>query len=284
MDRFSRFNPKVTLLFFFVEIVLVIAVFNPILTAMSFAAACIYKIMLNGKKGISYIFKFALPLIAVVMLFNFIFAHYGATVLFEIRMMHFTFEALFYGFAQGLMLASVLLWFNLYSQVITSERFLAVFGRLAPNIAMLFSMVLTFIPRLKKNAQEINEARVLINTNESRMKKSIGNFSALITMTLEESIETADSMKARGFNEKRTVYSKYSFSLRDLIMLIFIIVSAVLVIAFKAMGALVFIYEPVIAVGEMSIVAAALYALLAFLPVMINAWEGVKWYYLKQRA
>lgn len=284
MDRFSRFNPKVTLLFFFAEIVLVIAVFNPVLTAVSFISACIYKIMFDGRNGFVYILKFTLPLIFFVMLFNFIFAHYGATVLFEIRMMSFTLESLFYGFAQGLMLASVLLWFNLYSQVITSERFLSVFGRFAPNAAMIFSMVLSFIPRLKKNVAEINEARALMNTTESKLKKSIGNFSALITMTLEESIETADSMKARGFNEKRTVYSKYRFSAADLIMLIFIAVSAVLVIVFKATGGLVFIFEPVISMGKLSAAAVISYCLLAFLPVIINFAEGVRWYYLKQKA
>lgn len=284
MDRFSRLNPKVTLLFFLVEIVLVIAVFNPVLTAVSFASACIYKIMLDGRKGLLYIVKFALPLILLVMLFNFIFAHYGATVLFEFRMMNFTLESLFYGFSQGLMLASVLLWFNLYSLVITSERFLSVFGRFAPNAAMIFSMVLSFIPRLKKNAAEINEARALINTGESRLKKSIGNFSALITMTLEEGIETADSMKARGFNEKRTVYSKYRFSAADFILLIFIVISAVLVIVFKATDSLEFIFEPVITMGKLSAAAVILYALLAFLPVIINFAEGMRWYYLKQRA
>lgn len=284
MDRFSRLNPKVTLLFFLAEIVLVIAVFNPVLTAVSFIAACIYKIMLDNRNGFMYILKFALPLIFFVMLFNFIFSHYGATVLFELRMMSFTLESLFYGFAQGLMLASVLLWFNLYSQVITSERFLSVFGRFAPNAAMIFSMVLSFIPRLKKNAAEIDEARILMNTDESKLKKSISNFSALITMTLEESIETADSMKARGFNEKRTVYSKYRFSAADLIMLILIVVSAVLVIVFKTAGGLAFVFEPVITMGKLSAVAVIAYALLAFLPVIINFGEGVRWYYLKQKA
>lgn len=283
MDRFSKLNPKVTLLFFFAEIVLAIAVFNPVFTAVTFVGACIYKVMCSGKDGVIYIFKFALPLIFLAALFNFIFVHYGVTVLFEFSQISFTLEAVFYGFSQGLMLAAVLLWFNIYSQVITSEKFLAVFGRFAPNIAMIFSMVLSFIPRLKRNATEINDARSLISTDEGRMKKSIGNFSALITMTLEESIDTADSMKARGFSEKRTVYSKYKFSAFDFVIMLVIITAFVIIAVFDITGRLDFVFEPVIAAGRISPFAVIIYSLLSFLPAIIDFAEGIKWFYLKQK-
>ena len=283
MDRFSKLNPKVTLLFFFAEIVLAIAVFNPVFTAVTFVGACIYKVMCSGKDGVIYIFKFALPLIFLAALFNFIFVHYGVTVLFEFSQISFTLEGVFYGFSQGLMLAAVLLWFNIYSQVITSEKFLAVFGRFAPNIAMIFSMVLSFIPRLKRNATEINDARSLISTDEGRMKKSIGNFSALITMTLEESIDTADSMKARGFSEKRTVYSKYKFSAFDFVIMLVIITAFVIIAVFDITGRLDFVFEPVIAAGRISPFAVIIYSLLSFLPAIIDFAEGIKWFYLKQK-
>lgn len=283
MDRFSKLNPKVTLLFFFAEIVLAIAVFNPVFTAVTFVGACIYKVMCSGKDGVIYIFKFALPLIFLAALFNFIFVHYGVTVLFEFSQISFTLESVFYGFSQGLMLAAVLLWFNIYSQVITSEKFLAVFGRFAPNIAMIFSMVLSFIPRLKRNAAEINDARSLISTDEGRMKKSIGNFSALITMTLEESIDTADSMKARGFSEKRTVYSKYKFSAFDFVIMLVIITAFVIIAVFDITGRLDFVFEPVIAAGRISPFAVIIYSLLSFLPAIIDFAEGIKWFYLKQK-
>lgn len=93
-----------------------------------------------------------------------------------------------------------------------------------PNTALVFSMVLSFIPRLKKNAAEISDARLLID-GENKIKKSINSFSALITMTLEQSIETADSMKARGYSKDRNIYSKYRFSVQDLLLIIFTVFS-----------------------------------------------------------
>lgn len=283
MDRFSRLNPKVTLLFFIAQIAVTIIIFNPALLGISFLSACVYKIVLNGKKGVKYILSFALPLMLVVALFNFIFTHRGATVLFVIAEMNFTLESLLYGFTQGLMLSSALLWFSVYSRVITSEHFLSVFGRFAPNLALIFSMVLSFIPRFRKNAQEISDARMNTDTEKSKFKKSINNFSALITMTLEESIDTADSMKARGFGKNRTVYSKYRFSSRDFCALLFIIATLSAIIYFKISGGYYFLFDPEIVFTAPPVSAITVYSLLALLPVITDAWEEVKWYFLKRK-
>lgn len=283
MDRFSRFNPKATLLFFIAETGLTIYIFNPVILALSFAAACVYKIRLGGKRAVSFIFKYSLPVIVLVALFNFIFTHYGSTVLFTVSDMSFTAQSLFYGFFQGLMLSAVILWFSIYSEIITAEKFLSVFSKTAPNLALIFSMVLSFIPRFMKNAEEISSARLLIDKEESRLRKSINNFSALITMTLEDSIETADSMKARGFGKKRSAYSKYRFSVKDLIMLVFIIAVTVLMTVLKAMDFFSFIFEPDIIMGDMPLYSLILFALLSLLPVITDLVEDVKWHYLRQK-
>lgn len=120
-------------------------------------------------------------------------------MLFTIAQTQFTLESLFYGMCQGIMFSAVITWFSCYSQVVTSERFMAVMGRFAPNCALVLSMALSFIPRLKKNAAEINDARMLLDSGSNRLSKSVKNFSALLTLTLEESIDTADSMKSRVF-------------------------------------------------------------------------------------
>ena len=221
-------------------------------------------------------------MILLVMVFNFAFSHYGMTVLFVFREMNFTAESLFYGFTQGLLLGCVMMWFSCYSRVITAERFIAVFGRIIPNTALIFSMVLSFIPRLRKNAGEISDARQLVNS-ESKLKKSINNFSALITMTLEESIETADSMKARGYNKGRSIYLKYCFSLKDLFLLVFTFIAGTVLLVFKGMGYLDFLFDPVIKMDRLSIWAVIIFAVLSLLPVIIDFLEDMRWFYLKRK-
>ena len=282
MDRFSKYNPKAAFSFFLVEILLTIVIFNPILLAVSFVSAFAYKLKLDGRAAFLYLLKFILPMILLVMVFNFAFSHYGMTVLFVSFFLIFTAESLFYGFTQGLLLGCVMMWFSCYSRVITAERFIAVFGRIIPNTALIFSMVLSFIPRLRKNAGEISDARQLVNS-ESKLKKSINNFSALITMTLEESIETADSMKARGYNKGRSIYLKYCFSLKDLFLLVFTFIAGTVLLVFKGMGYLDFLFDPVIKMDRLSIWAVIIFAVLSLLPVIIDFLEDMRWFYLKRK-
>lgn len=283
MDRFSKYNPKATLLFFVLIIIVTIVSYHPILIAISFVGAFLYKLKLENKKAISYLLKFILPLVLLVSVFNMLFTHYGNTILFEAFDMNYTLEGLFYGFNQGVMLGAVIMWISNYSSVITSEKFLSVFGRFMPNLALLFSMVLSFIPRLRKNATEINDARLLLDNNESKIKKSINSFSALITLTLEESIEISNSMKSRFFASKRTVYSKYRICPKDYILIAFELILTAVIIALKLCGYMDFIFEPVISMGDMKLYVPILFALLSLIPIIIDFVEDMRWFYLKQK-
>lgn len=283
MDRFSRFNPKVTLLFFLFQIIITIVIFNPAVIAFSLAGALAYKIKLKGRQGISLIYKLVIPLLLVVTLFNFIFSHRGASVLFTLFEMNYTLESLVYGICQGGILTAVTVWFSCFGDVLTAERLLSVFGKFLPNTAMIFSMVLSFIPRLSRNAKEISESRQLVDEGESRLKKGINNLSALVTMTVEDSIVTADSMKARGYGKGRTVYSKYKFSSSDFIILIITLLLFAVLIFAKAAGNFYFSYDPIIKIAPFSFWADISVALLSFLPVIIDFEEDIRWYFLKRK-
>lgn len=283
MDRFSKYNPQATLLFFVSEIIATLVIFHPLYLFISLVSAFVYKLMLDGKKAVSYVIKLILPLILLISVFNMLFVHTGVTELFTLFDMSFTAESLFYGFCQGVMFASVIIWMSNYSRVVTSEGLLAVFGKKAPNISLVFSMVLTFIPRLKRNLDEINDAGALLEHNESKMKKGISNLSALISMTLEESIETADSMKARGFHNNRTPYSKYPFSFKDGIVIALELIFLGVLLYFKIAGKTLFIFEPKIYMEKVNVFSIILFALLSFIPVIIDLGEEIRWLYLKQK-
>ncbi len=283
MDGFTKLNPKTTFLFFVFIIVLTLVLFHPVYLALSLVSSLTYKIKLKGKAALKSFFKFNIPLIVFVAVFNMLFTHYGETLFFTVLDMRFTFESLFYGFCQGMLFSSVMMWFDCYCTVITSERFLAVFGKIAPNLALLFSMVLTFIPRLKRNAAQINDARQLIKNSGNRLKKSADNFSALITMTLEESIEVSDSMRARGFTQDRSVYSKYRFALKDIIIMAVSVLLTVFIIIMKASGKIDFVFEPEIYMKGLSFIAVLAYAAISFFPLLIDLTEDIRWLYLKQK-
>lgn len=283
MDRFSKFNPKVAFLYFILITVLTLIIFHPVYLFISLAGSLFYKIKLEGKRAVKYFFKFILPFILFVAVFNMLFSHYGVTVLFTLFDMDFTVESLFYGLCQGMMFSAVITWFSCYSAVVTSERFLSVFGRIAPNTALVFSMVLSFIPRLRKNAVEINDARMLINNGKKRFKHSLSNLSALIALTLEESIEVSDSMKARGFGKGRCPYSKYLFSFNDGICICIMMIAFIFLCFMKITGRMAFIFDPSVTMNDFSFVSFSVFIIISFLPLIVDFTEDMRWFYLKRK-
>lgn len=283
MDRFSKLSPKTTLLFFVSVILIDMIVFNPIVLAISIVCALLYKLKIEGKKALGYALKFIFPLMLVVSAFNFLFSHYGETVLFVLNGNDFTFQSLFYGFTQALMLCSVLSWFSVYSKTISADKFLSLFAKFAPNLALIFSMVFSFVPRFKQNASEISDARKLLDQDKSKLKKGINTFSTLVTLTLEQSIETADSMKARGFGKKRTSYSKYGFGAEDLAIMLFVSSISIVIIVYDILGFFDYIFDPVIIVSDTPAYLYIIFAVLSFLPLIIDFTEDVKWHCLKRK-
>ncbi|MDD6568869.1 MAG: energy-coupling factor transporter transmembrane component T [Eubacteriales bacterium] len=283
MDKFSNFNPKVCFLFFVFTVLIILLNFNPIFLCVSLLSGVIYNAMLQGKKTFKTFFTFLLPFTLLVGIFNMAFTSYGVDILFSISNKNFTAEGLSYGLCQGVMFSSVIVWLSSYSYVLSSDKFMSVFSKLAPNLTLVLTMTLSFIPRLRKNAQEINDARLNVNTNQSKFKKSLDNFSSLVSMTLEESIEVSDTMRARNFNSSRKPYSKYRFNLDDGIVLLVLLALSISCIVLNSLDKAEFIFDPEIKMLSFSPIFLILYTIYMFLPVIINISEGIKWHFLKQK-
>lgn len=283
MDRFSKFHPAVGFSFFSAVIIISLVFVNPVYSAVSFVSAFAYYVVLCRKKAVLSFFKFVLPLVAAVALFNMLFCRYGQTILFTAFSLGFTLEALVYGLLTGLMLGSVIMWFLCYNEVVSSEKFTSLFGRFAPNLTLLFSMVLRFIPLMIKTSGEIKDAQTGLGNETKGLKNTIERFSALVSISLENSIETADTMKSRGFGEKRRHFSRYSYKITDVILIVFFLLSLVLQIVFKAAGLNEFEYRYELEMANFSIPPFIAFALCSFLPCIIDLKEDVKWHFLKSK-
>ena len=86
----------------------------------------------------------------------------------------------------------------------------------------------------------------------------------MVTWALENAIETADSMKSRGYGlEGRTAYSIYRFDRRSVNTLILLLLCGGFVLACKLSGALDWRYYPSLrgALSPLTWAAGAAYAL-----------------------
>lgn len=172
------------------------------------------------KKAVSTLVKFALPVFLLTVIINPAFSHGGVTRLCYLPGGNpLTLESIVYGVSAGTMFVTVIMWFCAFNAEFTSDKFIYVFGRIIPSLSLVISMSLRFVPRFKKQLGEITVAQRCIGRDVSsgnlfrRLKIAVSILSIMVTWALQNAIETADSMKSRGYGLKgRTAFSVYRFS------------------------------------------------------------------------
>ncbi len=109
-----------------------------------------YSLYLRGKKAAKFGLKYMLPMFVVAALINPAFSHSGKTILSYLPNGNpLTLESIIYGIAAAVMLISVIIWFSCYNEVMTSDKFVYLFGRIIPALSLVLSMTLRFVPKFK---------------------------------------------------------------------------------------------------------------------------------------
>ena len=287
-DAFSKLHPIVNFIFFVFVLVLSMFVMNPVCLALSLVCAFVNAVYLNGIKTVKLCLKFILPMVLLVIIINPVFNHQGVTILTYFPWGNpLTLESIVYGTASAALLSSVVLWFSVFNSVITSDKLVYLFGRIIPSLSLVLSMSLRFVPKFSAQLKNVRNAQRCIGRDISdgsvlnRIKNGIRIISIMLSWSMENAIETADSMKSRGFGLKgRTAYSIYKFDRRDLIVLIIVALLGVSVSVSAITGVIDFNYYPLIKgnlADVLSILTFLLYGILMLIPTILNAGEGFKW-------
>ena len=216
-DTFSGYHPLVNFLYFALVLVFSMCLMNPACLAISLAAAFAYNLYLNGRRALKLALCVMLPLLLLTAVINPAFNHQGATILTYLPSGNpLTLESIIYGLAAASMLIAVILWFGCYSAVLTSDKFVYLFGRLIPALSLVLSMTLRFVPKFKAQLGQVSLAQQCVGRDAGsgsllqRLKNAITILSIMVTWALENAIETADSMKSRGYGlPGRTAFSIY---------------------------------------------------------------------------
>lgn len=285
-DALSGFHPVVSLVFFLGAIGFGVVIQHPIYLLSGVVAAAIYYLMLKGIAGFKRILTL-IPVMCLVSIINPLFNTRGKTVLFFLLGRPYTLETLYYGVAVAAILAITLLWFGCYSQVMTGDKFTALFGRLMPSLSLLLVMVLRLIPALMDKARQIATARQAIGkgtspTDTPRQKITGGMriLSALTDWALEGSLTTAESMRARGYGTaKRTNFQIYKMTVQDYLCLGLIAGLAIAVVAFGGTNAR---YIPRLSFAPVGWGYGA-YCVYLLIPAILNIKEAISWHISKSR-
>lgn len=291
MHNFENLNPIAVSVYFLTVTGISMFCMNPVLLCFSLFGSILFFLFRNGRKYIKSHFGFLL-LFFIMAVINPLFSHNGATVLFVINDSPITLEATFYGLVAAAMILAVLYWFRSFTQIMTSDKLLYVFGKLSPKLSLVLSMGLRYVPLFSTQAKKINATQTALGLYKDdnivdRVKGGTRVFSVLLTWALENGIITADSMAARGYGiGKRTHFSVFRFRIADVILLLLTLTLGIVTCVSLGANALDITFYPKIKISALtpvSVLGLTAYGILTMLPIIVELTEKIKWNYLKSK-
>ena len=290
-DAFAGYHPVVNLTFFIAMIISTMLFFDVIYISLSFLAALSYGFYVGRKKFLKTAVIFVLPAMVISVLINVWINNQGTTVVFYLFEKPIYLEVVLYAALQSLAFASVLMWCYTYNFVMSSDKFIYVFGRIIPTLSLVFSMVLRFIPMFHSRASLIGKGQKCIGhdtgsgSKKERISRGISILSIMTTWSLENSVDTSDSMKARGYGlPGRTAYNQYYFSFKDItVMIAFVILLLIVFFGIPNFGVQI-TYFPTIDLEFKSSAWVLVYicgGIFGLFPIILNLYENIKWKYLE---
>lgn len=294
MNEFKNYHPIVNFMYFASVITFSMLIIHPVCRVISFVSGFVFSVMNGGRKTLAFNIKYLLPLILITAVVNPVFSHEGITILCYLPSGNpLTAESVIYGISAAVMLASVVCHFSSFGKIMTSDKLMYLFGKAAPSLSLIFSMTLRFVPRFTEQTKLCAAAQKGIGIDVSqgsifkRAKNGIKIISVMVTQSLENAVDTADSMRSRGYGlPGRTSFSNFRLDKRDKTA-IFVLGGLILCVAFAAaFKGYYFRYFPSVK-GVMpnvySISAFAAYFLLCTAPIIIEIREALRWKKLKSK-
>lgn len=287
-DAFSSYHPLVNFLYFALVLVFTMVFTHPVCLAVSMGCAFWWSCRLGGRKALRFNLLALLPMMLFMAAMNPVFSHEGATILAYFPDGNpLTLESIWYGVGAAGMLAAVVCWFSCYNKVMTSDKFIYLFGRIIPALSLVLSMVLRFVPKFKGQLSVVSNAQKCVGRDAGsgspvqKAKHGVRILSVMVTWALENAIETADSMKSRGYGlPGRSSFSLYRFDGRDQGALAFLLSTGAFIVLMALRGGMDWQYYPIVkgaGLSAWSVSAWLCYLALCGMPMILNCWEERTW-------
>lgn len=284
---FSAYHPAVVFLYFAGAAGLCMCTLHPYYVLVSYLCGAILLGISCGMRRVLRQALVSLAVIGVTAAVNGLAGGLGLTVLFYLGGTPVIWESVFYGLCSGGMLAAVLQWFACYQRIMTGDKFLELFGRAFPTVSMMLSMVFRYIPDMLGKGREIRAAQMALTGGASggkkeQMKEGVRLASVLMNWSMENSMETADSMQAREYGKaprSRYVHERMSRSDYWLALVLTVLLAA------SAFGvfwpASEFSFYPFLGGAEAGSWFLPAYGIFLLIPAVLEGKELVWWMRLR---
>lgn len=287
------FHPLVCFLYYMGATALVMLYKHPVFLFVGVIVVILLNLSLDRGKALRSWLASMIMLSLFFLLLNPLINRRGTHILFYFNDNPVTFESIIYGVILALSLFFIMALFTSYNLVLTAEKFLFLFSKWLPQWSLLTMLSMRFVPLLKRRLREIETVQkgkglsVNNGTLKQRVTSGIQLVQVLLTWSLEEAIQTADSMAARGYGlKKRTRYTPYRMQLKDWVALFYLILIGSLSLFGWWLGDGVLmispIFESIVIQGREWFYLIVFTAFIGF-PLSIEAKEALLWHYWKSR-
>lgn len=219
---FDASHPCVPAAYFCGMVGLTMLCMQPVLVAVSLAGALAFSLAARGAGATARGLRWQLPAVALIALLNPLLTAAGSTLLVRVGPVAVYAEAVLFGLCAGASLVATVLWFEGAAAVLTQDRVMALAARPAPVVALSASMVSRLVPTLLRRARAASEVRAAAGRGagggpRALLASAAERTGALVAWSLSDSIEAADSMRARGWGSgaRRTAWRERELSGRD---------------------------------------------------------------------
>lgn len=290
-NRFGMFHPATIFVYFVVIIALSMIIMHPVFLLISLFFSFMFSYIVNGAKSIRFNLAYVFPMAIMSILINVLFNHNGQTIMFYLPGgVSVSCESIVAGFVTAGMIVVVICWFSCYNAIMTNEKFVYLFGKWVPSLSLVLSMILRFVPRFKSQFKKTVYAQRCIGCDittgklAKRLKNLVKITSVMTVWALENSMETAISMKARGYGLKgKTSMSMYKFGKTDFAVLVFTLASFGYVLFNVLNGRITYQYYPVVNINMNLTDVFVIFFVLCAVPVIIEIQEIIKWKYYQSK-
>ncbi|WLR51914.1 energy-coupling factor transporter transmembrane component T [Bacillus tianshenii] len=292
MAGFAGVHPFVSFSFYMGVLLFSMLFFHPIFLGASLLAVILLNLCHDKGEKLKQFFVAYLLMGLFVLIVNPLLTHRGSHILFYLFDQPITLEAVSYGVTMGLLLWTILICFLSFNFVITANKFLYLFSSILPKTSLLLMMSFRFVPLLKRRLEQISTVQqtrgidLRVGSLRKRAQDGMQLMHILLTWSLDEAIQTADSMKARGYGVKteRTSYVSFQIEKRDKVLLGWMMITFVICLWGWWQGYGRAQFYPVIDVSALLQVewhVFSIYCLYLSMPIFIELKERLWWSRLK---
>ena len=287
-NSFAGYHPGVNFLWAALVLLGAVALRHPASLLIGLCCSLAWSVRLGGRRAALFALRGMLPLVVLTTLLNPLFSHAGATILLYLPGGNpLTLESILFGLAAGLSLATVIFWFSGLTRVLTGDKFMVLFGKAVPALSLVLSMAMGLVPRFKRRLEQVARGQKAVGRDPAqgtlvqRSKKGLRVLSILVTWSMEDAIQTADSMRGRGYGlPGRTAYDPAPLTRRDRDALWILGLLGGFLGCLALQGAFQWQYYPVIygaGLNIWSVTAEICYLVLCLFPLLLDWWEKKLW-------